>query len=372
LAESDHAAALIDRIYAALVGEIGWDVFLQEVATCLPNGKATLFFHDLDSGSGALSLNAGFSADATAAYGSHFSRVNPWMRAAAQRPVGLAVRAEQMLPRPELLRTEFYVDYLQPHGLGTAVGVTVYKEERCNFMLSVLGAETDDATVDAARALLGQLAPHLRRVFTYYRRSPQAGATLQGGLSVLDLLGIGMILVAADRRVRHCNPVAEALLGAGGAVGQDGEGRLRFAAPEVTAALDRALGTIRLGLSRNLLDTQLLRRDGGRPPLRVRFVQLDPSSVQVFFAGAAAMVLIEDPAVSSAATRIESARAAYGLTAAELRVARRLIEGLTPAEIAAVDGVSPLTVRSQLKSIFAKTDTRRQAEVVRKLSAGVL
>jgi len=272
LSEADRAAVLIDRIYAALVGEIGWDVFLQEVATCLPNGKATLFFHDLDSGSGALSLNAGFSADATAAYGSHFSRVNPWMRAAAQRPVGLAVRAEQMLPRPELLRTEFYADYLQPHGLGTAVGVTVYKEERCNFMLSVLGAEADDATVDAAVDRLGQLAPHLRRVFSYYRRSPQAGATLQGGLSVLDLLRIGMILVAADRRVRHCNPAAEALLGGDGAVGQDGEGRLRFAVPEVTAALDRALGTIRLGLSRNLLDTQLLRRDGGRPPLRVRFV----------------------------------------------------------------------------------------------------
>jgi DNA-binding CsgD family transcriptional regulator len=127
-----------------------------------------------------------------------------------------------------------------------------------------------------------------------------------------------------------------------------------------------------MGLSRGLLDTQLLRRDGGRPPLRIRFVQLDPSSVQAFFAGAAAMVLIEDPAISSVAARTESARAAYGLTAAELRVARRLIEGLTLAEIAAVDGVSPLTVRSQLKSIFAKTDTRRQAEVVRKLSAGVL
>lgn len=368
----DRTALLIDRIYAALVGEIGWDLFLQEVATCLPNGKATLFFHDLDSGSGALSLNAGFSGDAAAAYGSHFSRVNPWMRAAAQRPVGLAVRSEQMLPRPDLLRTEFYADYLVPHGLGTAVGVTVYKEERCNFMLSVLGAETDDATLDAARALLGQLAPHLRRVFGYYRRSPQAGAALQDGLSVLDLLGIGLILVAPDRRIRHSNQAAEALIAAGGAVDQDGEGRLRFASPEVTVALDRALGTIRLGLSRGLLDTKLLRRDGGRPPLRVRFVQLDPASVQVFFAGAAAMVLIEDPAVSSAAARVESARAAYGLTAAELRVAQRLIEGLTPAEIAAVDGVSPLTVRSQLKSIFAKTDTRRQAEVVRKLSAGVL
>lgn len=369
---SDRAAVLIDRIYAALVGEIGWELFLQEVAACLPNGKAVLFFHDLDTGGGAFSLNAGFSADAALAYGSHYSRVNPWMRAAAHRPVGLAVRAEQMLPRGDLLRTEFYADYLRPHGLGTAVGVTVYKEERCNFMLSVLGAETDDATADAARALLAQLAPHLRRVFAYYRRSPQAGAALHGGLSVLDLLGIGLILVAADRRIRHCNRLADALIADGDAVGQDSEGRLRFASSDVTAALDRALGTIRPGVSLRLLDTQLLRRTGERPPLRVRFVPLDPSSAQVFFTGAAVLVLIEDPAVSSATARIESARAAYGLTAAELRVARRLIEGLTPTEIAAVDGVSPLTVRSQLKSIFAKTDTHRQAEVVRKLSAGVL
>ena len=372
MAGSDRAAALVDRIYAALVGEIGWETFLQEVATCLPNGKATLFFHDRDSGSGALSLNAGLSAADVADYGRHYSRVNPWMPAASRRPVGLAVRAEQMLPRDALRRTEFYADYLQPRGLATAVGETVHQDERCNFMLSVLGAEADDATLEAARALLGELAPHLRRVFSFYRRSPRAGAALHDGTSVLDLLGIGLALVAPDRGIRHSNQAAEALIASGDAVGRDGEGRLRFASPAITEALDRALATIRLGQAASLLDTQLQRRDRGRPPLRIRFVQLDPSSVQVYFAGAAAMVLIEDPEVSSAAARIDSARSAYGLTAAELRVARRLIEGLTPAEIAAVDGVSPLTVRSQLKSIFSKTDTRRQAEVVRKLSAGLL
>lgn len=372
LTGSDRAGVLIDRVYAALVGEIGWEQFLQEVATCLPNGKASLFFHDADSGFGALSLSAGFSADAVTAYGRHFSRVNPWMQAAARRPVGLAVRSEQMLPRDALLRTEFHADFLRPNGLGTAVGVTIHREDDCNFMLSVLGAEADDATVDAARAVLGQLVPHLRRVFTYYRKSPQAGAAVHGGISVLDLLGIGVILVSADRRIRHCNPPAEAMIAKGDAVGEDGEGRLRFHAPDATAALERALGAIQLGIPRGVLDTQLLPRDGGRQPMRARVVQLDPSSPQVFFSGAAALILIEDPSVSTAGARIDSARAVYGLTAAELRVARRLIEGLTLTEIAAVDGVSPLTVRSQLKSIFAKTDTRRQAEVVRKLSAGVL
>jgi DNA-binding CsgD family transcriptional regulator len=371
LAEPDRTAALIDRIYAALVGEIGWDQFLQEVATCLPNGKATLFFHDADSGHGALSLNANFSAEAVAAYGSHFSKVNPWMRAAMNRPVGLAVRAEQMLPRDSLLRSEFYADYLSPNGLGTAVGVTIHKEDRCSFMISVLGAEADDATVDAARALLGQLAPHLRRAFTFYRRTPQAGAALHGGISVLDLLGIGVILVAGNRRICTCNKAAEAMVAKGDAVGEDSEGRLRFQSADATAALDRALDEIRLGVPRSLLHSRLLPREGGQP-LRIRFAQLAQSSAQVFFSGAAALVLIEDPTVSASAERIESARAVYGLTAAELRVARRLVEGLTPTEIAAVDGVSLLTVRSQLKSIFAKTDTRRQADVVRKLSSGVL
>ena len=56
----------------------------------------------------------------------------------------------------------------------------------------------------------------------------------------------------------------------------------------------------------------------------------------------------------------------YGLSDAELGVARLCIEGLSSAEIAEGRSVSRETVRSQLRSIFVKTRVRNRTELVRR------
>jgi DNA-binding CsgD family transcriptional regulator len=60
------------------------------------------------------------------------------------------------------------------------------------------------------------------------------------------------------------------------------------------------------------------------------------------------------------------------MTPAECRVALLLSDGRAPREIAEMVGVSFNTVRSQIKSIFAKTNVKRQGELIRLLldSAG--
>ena len=54
----------------------------------------------------------------------------------------------------------------------------------------------------------------------------------------------------------------------------------------------------------------------------------------------------------------------FGLTPAEARLAVELASGKTPDEIADDIQVAVGTVRKQLASVFAKTDTHRQAELV--------
>jgi DNA-binding CsgD family transcriptional regulator len=88
-------------------------------------------------------------------------------------------------------------------------------------------------------------------------------------------------------------------------------------------------------------------RLGGRPP-------------------AVAAVLIFDPARMNEA-RAETASRVYGLTPAETTVARLLLEGLSPAGIATHLHVAQATIRTHLSQLFAKTETRRQAELLRLL-----
>lgn len=59
--------------------------------------------------------------------------------------------------------------------------------------------------------------------------------------------------------------------------------------------------------------------------------------------------------------------AAFDLTPAECRIAHLLVEGLTQKEIAARVGVQHDTVRKQLQSVFQKTATRRQPDLLRLL-----
>jgi DNA-binding CsgD family transcriptional regulator len=60
-------------------------------------------------------------------------------------------------------------------------------------------------------------------------------------------------------------------------------------------------------------------------------------------------------------------RECYELTAAEARLAMPLIEGHSLKEAAEICGVTHNTAKSQLKSIFVKTNVRRQSELVKVL-----
>lgn len=64
-------------------------------------------------------------------------------------------------------------------------------------------------------------------------------------------------------------------------------------------------------------------------------------------------------------------RRLFGLINAEADVALRIINGDGLKPIAADLAVSPATVKTHLQHIFEKTDTHRQAELVRLLLAVV-
>jgi hypothetical protein len=170
-AAEHRAADLVGQIYGALLGNSSWQAFVDALSGVLPDGRATLFYHDVAARTGAFCLNAGIEPASVDAYRSYYGARNPWMIKAACRPLDVGVRAEQMLSRAELLRSEFHADYLRPLGVDSAVGVTVFRDHGCNFMLSIMCGPAEDGEMQSAASLLGVLAPHLRQAFTYYRRA---------------------------------------------------------------------------------------------------------------------------------------------------------------------------------------------------------
>ncbi|MEX2697355.1 helix-turn-helix transcriptional regulator [Rhizobium mongolense] len=60
---------------------------------------------------------------------------------------------------------------------------------------------------------------------------------------------------------------------------------------------------------------------------------------------------------------------AFGLTNAESRLASLVASGQSLEDVAALLSISKETARNQLKAVFAKTKTHRQAELVAMLTA---
>jgi DNA-binding CsgD family transcriptional regulator len=119
--------------------------------------------------------------------------------------------------------------------------------------------------------------------------------------------------------------------------------RLRPAAARVLEALTRPAGRPAVSV------VAVRRRD--RLPLAVRVIPLASAA---------------DAAPSPGSDLL---RAAYGLTRAEARLAHALAEGASVGGAARRFAVSAETARSQLKAIFAKTGTGRQADLVRLAAA---
>lgn len=90
-------------------------------------------------------------------------------------------------------------------------------------------------------------------------------------------------------------------------------------------------------------------------------------------AGAAAptaLIVIGDPE-QDALPDSETLRRLYGLTRSEAEVALRVMDGTGLVPIAEELSISVSTVRTHLKHVFEKTDTHRQAELVRLLLRGL-
>jgi len=195
------------------------------------------------------------------------------------------------------------------------------------------------------------------------RREPHPIATAADAANalcgLLDQWGTGALLLDADGEILGMGAAAAACMGEGLLIR---DRRLAAADLRTNRALagliDDTLGR-RGGTSTD--DGVIVERRDARP-LIVRALPLDGQARSAFHP-ARAMVIILDAARVMLPTERQLG-SMFALSRGEARVARRLAAGDTLAAAAQLCGISYETARKRLKGAFAKTDTRRQAELV--------
>jgi DNA-binding CsgD family transcriptional regulator len=188
--------------------------------------------------------------------------------------------------------------------------------------------------------------------------------------ALFSMLNMPILLLANEGRVLTANPAAEHILRLGdglsirsgrlAAVASEDHQRLLSALRNAAAAKGGA-GTV----SRRA--TLPIRKSGSRAFYIVGVYSLpvsqgcSESTVPVRLAA-----FIVDPESRPKADLL-GYQHAFGLTPAEARLAAHLVEGMSLADVAARHRISITTVRSQLRGLFSKTETHRQADLVQVL-----
>ncbi len=212
------------------------------------------------------------------------------------------------------------------------------------------------------------LSPHIRRAMMIGQIMEHKDVSLGAYRQVLDQLAYPVVFTDQTGRIHHANGPAHAILTSGAGL-KERMGKLAVDNPRTAPAFalalaraargDRAIGLHGIGVP--------LERMGEAPmiayvlPLNqsdTRHVTGGPS-VSVFIATAASSMPVADAVISTL----------YGLTPAEIRVARNLLAGQNVEAIADTTAVSLNTVRSHVRRVLEKTGCSRQAELVALLAS---
>jgi len=221
----------------------------------------------------------------------------------------------------------------------------------------------------ARRARL--LAPQFDQGLSLLRRLEEARAATRDLGAVLGRLETAVITVGSDLRLRAANLAAEELLRRGdGLQLQNGRIRARWPRDEraIVAAVTLASGDAsqHAAAPAGMRDTVLaLRRDGEQPPYLLRVFALPKDDQPCRSADGLVLLLVDDPMRDSIPRRTDADLfgRAFHLTPAEARLAVHLAAGASLTEAAAALNVTRNTVRTHLRTIFGKTEVRRQSEL---------
>ena len=181
-------------------------------------------------------------------------------------------------------------------------------------------------------------------------------------VAALDRLRIGVVLVDAESRVVLANRTADAILAAGDGLVIE-RGVLRATDAAASRQLARVVRDAPPG------GALALPREPPRRPLTVMITPLTHRTRPVGGPVAAHAVFVSDPDRGLETSEQLLARL-YQLTPTEARVTTLLAQGLNLEQVSEELGVAVATSRSHLKSIFQKTECRRQSDLVRLLLAG--
>lgn len=365
---TDKTLQLVGMIYDAALDESKWTPFLERFAAALGGSSALIRDVNLQTHKAGFVASTGYDPAWQAAYCNHYVKIDYLSTGLAQFNAGAIKTSDQVFQLSKQCKTEYYNDYSLPQDKPHAIGTFLVKSGNETLMFAAQRGKHAGAFGEEQAQLMHILAPHVKRAAQIHRQIHTVTTEKEHAHTVLDQIRMGVILTNHSASPLYLNRAAELMMTQDVGLGFV-HNKLASYSPAETAQLHKLIADTSLGIGGDMRISMPNKTDFLHcvvtPVSPEMAFMLDPANSS----DCAALFLSRPGSLQLSPKRLVTL---YKITPAEARLAARLAALRTLEEASDDLGISISTARTQLKSVFNKTGTSSQSELLMLLATGAL
>jgi DNA-binding CsgD family transcriptional regulator/PAS domain-containing protein len=265
-----------------------------------------------------------------------------------------------LITHEQLVRSHYYNDLLKLDGIVDILALNIAFGDDYVGSLKIARRSGSPPFGLLEKSLVMRLYPPIKLALSIYERNRRQTIENRAYARAIDQLAFGVIILNERGHVVRINATATALLGDSRLLVVAGNRLLAGSAEDD----DRVSRVIKAALAGEAPrdPVKLTDKNTARP----LYMLLKPiQDAEGADAGVMGVAIFLSSGSLERSVAIDTCASLYGLSKAEVALLTELVDGASILSASLILGISEHTARAQLRSIFIKTDTHRQADLFR-------
>ncbi len=361
---------LTTLIYASVLDGESFVSFLKRLSEVAGGIHTHFCGYDLEANVNLGAVAFGYAPEFVNSYHQYYGSKNAWSEGVLRGQVGIPHVADWLCPREKLIQTEYYNDWIVPQEdiIGGGSVVLFRDEGRVIRLGGNIRRKDKDKLEEKWMKILKRLTPHVQQAFEIMRTISSLSLQREFAIEARSEVAASWLAMTEEGYVVCCSNSARALLDEGSFFRRSHNNRMSFTYWSHQNEFEKRLLTVANSAGHGP-QTFLMEVDNGRRKVVCRVARLALEKLPYPYLantllGARDLFLVTISTSQANEYSVPSQLVErFGLSSAEVKTILKLVQGLTPREIAEERQVSIHTVRDQIKAAMSKLGVRRQIEI---------
>ena len=363
----------VQAIYDSVLEADGWNKLLDGLTSELGFRSGLISVEGLDGSGIRKRYSVGYTEQENLALKEHFHSIDVWTQTLREQATGEVWSSDSLVPMTELKKTEFYNDFCRNADMSHSVGAFIGTSNQLALKIAFQHRH-DQGEIGVKANYIQELLPHLSKAVELKQTLVDFQCSLNTATGIIDTFPLAALLLDENAAVHYMNSYADKLFAHHPQI-SNRQNTLSIADKHYQQSLlyhlQEAVTAVSGGFSASTkAGMNVLVVPGGKQQDLLE-IQVQPIAATEPMFGMdirkpLALVYIKEVNPQSPLNQ-ETLMGLFRLSAREIELAGLLVQGKTLNEIASQNHRSINTLKTQLKSLFAKTGTNSQSQLVARL-----